>query len=85
MSGAAAVGAVALLPRLARAAATPKEIYAQVDKRHAEAVARLQTWVRQPTIAAENRGVTEGRDLLMQMLRDAGFGKVESIPTDGHP
>ncbi|HET9619942.1 MAG TPA: M20/M25/M40 family metallo-hydrolase [Kofleriaceae bacterium] len=70
---------------MARAATTPKDIYAQVEKRHAEAVARLQAWVKQPTIAAENRGITEGRDLLMRMLRDAGFGKVESIATDGHP
>ncbi|TMQ08076.1 MAG: M20/M25/M40 family metallo-hydrolase, partial [Deltaproteobacteria bacterium] len=42
-------------------------------------------WIRQPTIAAESRGITEGRDLTMRMLRDAGFGKVESISTDGHP
>jgi acetylornithine deacetylase/succinyl-diaminopimelate desuccinylase-like protein len=74
-----------MMPRLTRAAAAPKEIYAQIEKRHSEAVARLQAWVRQPTIAAENRGITEGRDHLMSLLREAGFGKVESIPTDGHP
>jgi len=82
--GAAAAGAVAWLPRRA-AAATPKEIYAQVEKRHAEALTRLQEWIRQPSIAAESRGMTEGRDLTMRMLRDAGFTKVESIATDGHP
>jgi acetylornithine deacetylase/succinyl-diaminopimelate desuccinylase-like protein len=74
-----------MLPRVARAASAPKEIYAQVEKRHGEAVARLQEWVRQPSIAAESRGMTEGRDLLMKFLRDAGFGKVESVATDGHP
>jgi len=84
MHGAAAVGAVAMLPRLARGAAAPKDIYAQIDKRHGEALARLQTWIKQPSIAAESRGMTEGRDLLMRMLREAGFGKVEGVPTDGH-
>src|SRR5206468_1078411 len=61
--GAAAAGAVAMLPRRAMAAVTPKEIYAEIEKRHAEALARLQEWVRQPSIAAESRGMTEGRDL----------------------
>jgi acetylornithine deacetylase/succinyl-diaminopimelate desuccinylase-like protein len=85
LHGAAAVGAAAMLPRHARAAATPKAVHDQVEKRHGEAVARLQQWIRQPSIAAENRGMTEGRDLMMKLLRDAGFGKVEAIPTDGHP
>jgi acetylornithine deacetylase/succinyl-diaminopimelate desuccinylase-like protein len=74
-----------MLPRRATAAANLKPVYDQVEKRHGEAVARLQEWIRQPSIAAENRGMTEGRDLTMRLLRDAGFGKVESVSTDGHP
>src|SRR5213076_370203 len=85
LHGAAAVGAAAMLPRRASAAADLKPIYQQVEKRHDEALARLQEWIRQPTIAAESRGITEGRDLTMRLLRDAGFGKVESVSTDGHP
>src|SRR5262247_1617633 len=85
LHGAAVVGAAALLPRRASAAADLKPIYTQVDKHHAEALARLQAWIKQPTIAAESRGIAEGRDLTMRMLRDAGFGKVESVSTDGHP
>src|SRR5262245_53422012 len=60
-------------------------IRAQVDKRHDEAVQRLQQWIRQPSIAAENRGVNEGCELTMQMLRDAGFNQVNKISTDGQP
>jgi acetylornithine deacetylase/succinyl-diaminopimelate desuccinylase-like protein len=60
-------------------------IWAQIDKRHDETVQRLQHWIRQPSIAAENRGMTEGCDLTMQMLRDAGFEKVTKVPTDGQP
>src|SRR5678815_166243 len=66
-------------------AADLKPVYQQVEKRHDEALARLQEWIRQPTIAAERRGITEGCDLTMRLLRDAGFGKVEAVSTDGHP
>ena len=85
LRGAAAIGAAALLPRRANAAASPKAVYDQIEKRHGEALARLQAWIRQPSIAAENRGMTEGRDLVMKMLRDVGFTKVESVATAGHP
>src|SRR5689334_3862721 len=60
-------------------------IFAQIEKRHDEAVARLQEWIHQPSIAAENRGVTDGCDLTMRFLREAGFGEVTKIPTDGQP
>jgi acetylornithine deacetylase/succinyl-diaminopimelate desuccinylase-like protein len=60
-------------------------IRAQVEKRHPEAVQRLQEWIRQPSIAAENKGVSEGCDLTMRLLRDAGFDKVTKVPTDGQP
>jgi len=85
LHGALAAGAVAMLPRRAGAAVSLKDIYDQVEKRHPEALARLQEWIRQPSIAAESRGMTEGRDLTMRLLRDAGFTKVESVATDGHP
>jgi acetylornithine deacetylase/succinyl-diaminopimelate desuccinylase-like protein len=57
----------------------------QVEKHHDEAVQRLQEWVKQPSIAAENRGVAEGCDLTIGFLREAGFGQITKIPTDGHP
>src|SRR5437016_5319983 len=60
-------------------------IFAQIEKRHDEAVARLQEWIRQPSIAAENRGVNEGCDLTMRLFREAGFDQVTKIPTDGQP
>jgi len=60
-------------------------IFAQIEKRHDEAIARLQEWIRQPSIAAENRGVNEGCELTMRLLREAGFDQVTKIPTDGQP
>jgi len=83
---AAAAAAALALPRDASADQEDlAPIFAQIEKRHDEALQRLQEWIRQPSIAAENRGMTEGCDLTMRMLRDAGFGQVTKIPTDGQP
>ena len=60
-------------------------IRAEIKNRHDEAVRRLQQWIRQPSIAAENRGMAEGCELTMQLLREAGFQQATRIPTDGQP
>jgi acetylornithine deacetylase/succinyl-diaminopimelate desuccinylase-like protein len=84
--GAASFTLPGVMPRLRRADdAELRPIWAQIEKRHDEAVQRLQHWIRQPSIAAENRGMTEGCDLTMQMLREAGFSQVTKVPTDGQP
>jgi acetylornithine deacetylase/succinyl-diaminopimelate desuccinylase-like protein len=62
-----------------------KAIQSEIDKHHDEAIHRLQDWIRQPSIAAENRGMAEGCDMMMRLLRDAGFDQVAKVPTDGHP
>ena len=61
------------------------DIQTEIERRHHEAIARLQQWVRQPSIAAENNGIAEGCDLTTQLLRDAGFTPVTKLPTDGVP
>jgi acetylornithine deacetylase/succinyl-diaminopimelate desuccinylase-like protein len=63
----------------------PSAMQKEIEKRHDESVQRLQQWIRQPSIAAEHRGMDEGCDLAMRMLRDAGFDGVTKIPTDGQP
>jgi acetylornithine deacetylase/succinyl-diaminopimelate desuccinylase-like protein len=60
-------------------------LFRSVDEAHDQNVKRLQTWIRQPSIAAENRGMNEGCQLMMDMLKDAGFDQVTRIPTDGQP
>jgi acetylornithine deacetylase/succinyl-diaminopimelate desuccinylase-like protein len=69
----------------AAAAADLEPIVSEIDKRHDESLKRLQTWIHQPSIAAENRGMNEGCQLTMQMLSDAGFSQVTKVPTDGQP
>jgi acetylornithine deacetylase/succinyl-diaminopimelate desuccinylase-like protein len=60
-------------------------VFAQIGKRHDEAVRRLQEWIRQPSIAAENKGMAEGCDLMIRLLRDAGFDTAVKVSTDGQP
>ena len=84
--GAAATAATLSSPGLSTAdEADLQPVWKEIEKRHDESVQRLQTWIRQRSIAAENRGVNEGCDLTMQMLRDAGFQSVTKAPTDGQP
>jgi len=85
--GTAATTVAALsLPRSVLSANGPDDaIQAEIEKRHAEGVQRLQEWVRQPSIAAENRGMNEGCELMMKLARDAGFQTVSKVATDGHP
>ncbi|MGH8263877.1 MAG: M20/M25/M40 family metallo-hydrolase, partial [Steroidobacteraceae bacterium] len=85
VGGALASGAALIVARRSHAAARLDPIYREIERRHDEGVTRLQEWIRQPSIAAENRGVGEGCDLTMRMLRDAGFQRVEKMPTDGQP
>ncbi|MGB2897814.1 MAG: M20/M25/M40 family metallo-hydrolase [Candidatus Acidiferrum sp.] len=83
---AAAAAATLAMPRWAQAHPGDLDaIRAEVEKRHDESVRRLQDWIRQPSIAAENRGMNEGCELSMRMLRDAGFQQATKIPTDGQP
>jgi acetylornithine deacetylase/succinyl-diaminopimelate desuccinylase-like protein len=77
--------ALVLLCSLPAAAEDLKPIYTQIPKQHAENVQRLQRWIHQPTIAAEHVGIDEGCALTMQLLRDAGFQRVEKVPTEGVP
>ena len=80
-------GAAALAwPRPARSeSAGLGPVFAQIEKRHDEAVRRLQEWIRQPSIAAERKGMAEGCDLMIRLLRDAGFNRTIRIRTSGQP
>jgi acetylornithine deacetylase/succinyl-diaminopimelate desuccinylase-like protein len=62
-----------------------RAFHAAIRKRHSETLHCLQEWIKQPSIAAENRGLNEGCDLTMRLLRHAGFDEVIRIPTEGSP
>ncbi|HMD48827.1 MAG TPA: M20/M25/M40 family metallo-hydrolase, partial [Bryobacteraceae bacterium] len=83
VAGAAALSATRRA--FAAGAADLKPIESEIAKRHDESIRRIQDWIRTPSIAAENRNMKEGCDQMMQLLREAGFGQVTKMPTDGHP
>src|SRR5258708_5917099 len=60
-------------------------IKGEITKRHDEAVKRLQDWIGQVSIAAENRGYPEGAEYMAKLARDAGFQQTTVINTDGKP
>jgi acetylornithine deacetylase/succinyl-diaminopimelate desuccinylase-like protein len=86
LAGVAASAAAIAFEQPARAQASGLEaVRAEITRRHDEAVRRLQDWIREPSVAAENRGMEEGCRTMMRLLTEAGFQGVTRIPTDGHP
>jgi hypothetical protein len=61
------------------------DIKSEITKRHDEAVKRLQDWISQVSIAAEDRGYPEGAEYMAKLARDAGFQQATVINTDGKP
>jgi acetylornithine deacetylase/succinyl-diaminopimelate desuccinylase-like protein len=83
---ASAVGAFAVsAPNHVFSSDARSAVRAEIARRHDEGVRRLQDWIRQPSIAAENRGMNEGVEMMMRLLREAGFHSVARVPTDGQP
>jgi acetylornithine deacetylase/succinyl-diaminopimelate desuccinylase-like protein len=90
---AAAAGVSLAMPRILRAAPPSDSrfggdlsvVRAAIEKQRPEAIKRLQTWIALPSIAAENRNMQEGCQLMIDMLKDAGFQTATRMPTDGQP
>src|SRR5437762_9816617 len=61
------------------------DIKEQITKQHDQSVKRLQDWIHQVSIAAENRGYPEGADYLIKLLQEAGFDQARKVPTEGKP
>jgi acetylornithine deacetylase/succinyl-diaminopimelate desuccinylase-like protein len=92
---AAAAGATLAMPRYLLAAAGKgtdagfgndlAAVRAAIEKQRPEAVKRLQNWIALPSIAAENRNMKEGCQLMIDLLKEAGFQTAKIMPTDGQP
>ncbi|MCX7056359.1 MAG: M20/M25/M40 family metallo-hydrolase [Proteobacteria bacterium] len=92
---AAAAGATLSMPRLVLAAARKasahayggdlSKVRAAIEAQRADAIRRLQNWIALPSIAAEHRNMPEGAQLMIELLKDAGFQTAKIMPTDGQP
>lgn len=86
---AAAAGAGLAAPRMAKAAGgyggDLAPVRAAIEAQRPQAIRRLQDWIALPSIAAENRNMNEGAQMMIELLKDAGFQTAVKIPTDGQP
>ena len=69
---------------LAQSGETSKLMRA-IEAGNAGAIKRIQEWIALPSIAAENLNMQKGANYMAALARDAGFQKVEIVPTKGHP
>jgi acetylornithine deacetylase/succinyl-diaminopimelate desuccinylase-like protein len=69
----------------AQASADMEPIRRVIAQQHDQNLKRLRDWIALPSIAAENRNMNEGCQLMMEMLKAAGFDTAVKVPTDGHP
>ena len=82
---ATATAIIFLCNQQARSAVDLADIKEQITKQHDQSVKRLQDWIHQVSIAAENRGYPEGADYLIKLLQEAGFDQARQVPTEGKP
>jgi acetylornithine deacetylase/succinyl-diaminopimelate desuccinylase-like protein len=66
-------------------ATTQREVFARIDERLDADILRLQSFVRQPSISAENHGIRACAELLRGYLAALGCQLAEIVETDGHP
>src|SRR5438477_5941236 len=67
-------------------AATDQEaVVAEIARQHDATVQTLRDWIALPSIAAENRNYPQGAEYMARLARDAGFRRVDIIPTAGTP
>ena len=89
LAGAAAATAAMLAPGVA-AAQGRRSRDVEAIRRAAEAgyqasIARIQEWIRLPTIAAERLNIQEGADHMVRLATEAGFTRVRKVDTGGVP
>ena len=90
---AAAAGANLAMPRMPLAAAKADAgfggdltaVRAAIEKQRPEAIKRLQNWIALPSIAAENRNMRGGCQMMIDLLKEAGFQSATMLPTEGQP
>lgn len=62
-----------------------ERVFDYVDQRYQDHLRKLQEFVRQPSISAENRGVRECAELVRKYLVDLGCKDARLVETSGHP
>lgn len=61
------------------------DIYAFIDSHQADHLAKLQRWLRQPSVSAQNQGIGSMAELVRSDLQALGCAENALVPTGGHP
>src|SRR5262245_28604842 len=61
------------------------DTYAYIDKHRDAHLQNVRRWLRQPSISAQNKGISEMAAMVRDDLRKIGFKEAELVPTAGHP
>ncbi|MGE0597363.1 MAG: M20/M25/M40 family metallo-hydrolase [Hyphomonadaceae bacterium] len=86
VQGAAAAAPFLMAPGLAEARTPSRGTFQRVvEAQRAETIARIQDWIRFPSIAAENLNMQEGAAYMQRLADEAGFTHSEIVQTSGHP
>jgi acetylornithine deacetylase/succinyl-diaminopimelate desuccinylase-like protein len=71
---------------LSFAAQAPADaVIARIAPQHDATLKMLRDWIALPSIAAENLGYPQGAEYMAKLAREAGFTRVEIVPTAGKP
>jgi acetylornithine deacetylase/succinyl-diaminopimelate desuccinylase-like protein len=62
-----------------------EKVYQHIDRNLTAHVGNLQRWLRQPSISAQDVGIDDMAQLLVNDFKGMGFKEAELVPTDGHP
>ena len=62
-----------------------EEIYGYIGRNLDAHIANLQRWMRQPSISAQNEGISEMAEMVRSDLEALGFSETAVVPTSGHP
>ena len=83
-AGAAAV-AIGGADSLLAAPSDQEAVVAEIAKQRDATVKALRDWIALPSIAAENLNYPQGAEYMARLAKEAGFGRVDVIPTKGKP
>lgn len=61
-----------------------KEVFEYIEQNKDTYIKWLQDLCKQPSVAAQNRGMKETADLVEQLIQSIG-GKTQKVPTSGYP
>jgi acetylornithine deacetylase/succinyl-diaminopimelate desuccinylase-like protein len=80
---AAGTAAAAFAGPSAFAASDRDTVVSEIAKQHDVTIRMLRDWIALPSIAAEDRNYPQGAEYMARLAREAGFTRVDVVPTKG--